>query len=526
MPKLSKLLYTTFTFSCLTLSACNGGHNQTDATSNITNNSISQEISSAKIYRVGPTQSYTNLKQVSGLLQPGDTVFVDGDAEYIGGVSFSNNGTESQPISIIGVSINGKQPIIRADTKSNQNLLVFYGNHYILDNFEVVGNMSEVSNKALMTTRGINQISNDLTIRHCRVHNARNGIMASDLYSGNLTIEYSEVYSNGYAEGEHNIYIASDRVRVPNSVTTIRFNYIHDSLKGAGLKTRTSRNEIYYNWFANNAQSEVDIYGADLGEGSDPIYDKNGNITGYSSDKHVTQEELRQIDPFYAENYLREDTDFVGNVVISNNKIKSLTIGGDGGSGGPTRNGTSFGRYRFVNNTFVNNFNPSDGRSYTGQIKFGVGSLEFYNNIFYNQYGTSIGFYFNDYNANNDPHQTNSDLRWSNGRQIVARNNWFKTGSKLPSEFLASSLSGSEPGFFAANQNDYHLSVNNPLLTSGTTLTTNIFDDAIYFSNIGGNYVADYAFINPLLAPEFYPLVPGESQPVLRDPNLHSVGAF
>ena len=70
MPKLSKLLYTTFTFSCLTLSACNGGHNQTDATSNITNNSISQEISSAKIYRVGPTQSYTNLKQVSGLLQP------------------------------------------------------------------------------------------------------------------------------------------------------------------------------------------------------------------------------------------------------------------------------------------------------------------------------------------------------------------------------------------------------------------------------------------------------------------------
>lgn len=253
------------------------------------------------------------------------------------------------------------------------------------------------------------------------------------------------------------------------------------------------------------------MYGADLCEGSDPIYDKNGNITGYSSDKHVTQEEPRQIDPFYAENYLREDTDFVGNVVISNNKVKSLTIGGDGGSGGSTRNGTSFGRYRFVDNTFVNNFNPSDGRSYTGQIKFGVGSLEFYNNIFYNQYGMSIGFYFNDYNANNDRHQTNSDLRWSNGRQIVARNNWFKTGSKLPSEFLANSLSGSEPGFFAAKQNDYHLSVNNPLLTSGTPLTTYVFDEAIYFSNIGGNYVADYTFINPLLAPEFYPLEPGES---------------
>ena len=99
-------------------------------------------------------------------------------------------------------------------------------------------------------------------------------------------------------------------------------------------------------------------------------------------------------------------------------------------------------------------------------------------------------------------------MRWSNGRQIVARNNWFKTGSKLPSEFLVNSLSGSEPGFVAANQNDYHLSSNNPLLTSGTILTTNTFDDAIYFSNMGGNYVVDFAFTNPLLAPEFYPLEP------------------
>ena len=241
---------------------------------------------------------------------------------------------------------------------------------------------------------------------------------------------------------------------------------------------------------------------------------KNNFIYGLSVNPGATSAKI------YGINLLNGSNMFANNVISISTNVPASVYG-------------IYDQSSVANNSFYFNTIYLSGQtsslsnnSYAYYGNNGTAVRNIYNNIFYNQYGTSIGFYFNDYNANNDPHQTNSDLRWSNGRQIVARNNWFKTGSKLPSEFLASSLSGSEPGFFAANQNDYHLSVNNPLLTSGTTLTTNIFDDAIYFSNIGGNYVADYAFINPLLAPELYPLVPGESQPVLRDPNLHSVGAF
>ena len=455
------------------------------------------------VYQVGPGKKYTSLKQVASLLQAGDVVYVDGNATYTGSVAFENNGTADKPIRIIGVAINGKRPVISADLKSSTNLVTFYGDHYFFENFEVVGNMSKVA-KAQMTGRGINQISNYLTISHCIVHDARNGIMASDQFSGNLTIEYSEIYANGYSDGEHNIYIASDRVRNPDSVTRIMFNYIHDSLKGAGLKTRTSRNEIYYNRFENNAQSEVDMYGADLGAGSDPILDNSGNIIGYSSDNHVTQDELRKIDPGYGENYLREDTDFVGNLVISNNKVKSLTIGGDGGSGGPTRNGTSFGRYRFVNNTFINNYLPpaGDDRIYTAQVKFGVGSLEFYNNIFYNANGSNMVLYFNPYDASNDKHNTNSDLRWSNGRQFVASNNWFKTGSKIPDEFHNNIL-GSIPDF--TDTVNYQLHQGSPLSSAGTKDTVFNFPLAIYYSNINGLH-EDKVFINPLALPQYTPI--------------------
>ena len=493
------------------LTACNHGNTSNVNTSQapsanhaLTNASKANAEHIAIVYEVGPTRKYTNLQQVANLIQAGDTVYVDGAANYTGSVSFKNNGTADKPIRIIGVSVNSQRPIISADTKSNSNLISFYGNHYFFENFEVVGNMSKVA-KTQMTNRGINQLSNYLTISHCIVHDARNGIMASDQFSGNLTIEYSEIYANGYSEGEHNIYIASDRVRVPDSVTRIMFNYIHDSKKGAGLKTRTSRNEIYYNRFENNAQSEVDMYGADLGEGTDPILDQAGNITAYSSDNHITQDELRKIDPSYAENYLREDTDFVGNLVISDNKVKSLTIGGDGGSGGPTRNGTSFGRYRFVNNTFINNYLPTNGdeRIYTGQVKFGVGSLEFYNNIFYNSHGNNMVLYFNPYDANNDIHKTNSDLRWSNERQFIAKHNWFKTGSKLPAEFQ-DNFYGTIPDFI--NLDSYQLLPDSTLLKDGTYDTVYTFEQPIYYSNIRGIHHEDKSFIHPLPLPQYAPI--------------------
>lgn len=103
-----------------------------------------------------------------------------------------------------------------------------------------------------------------------------NGIMGSDLFSRSLTIEYCDIYHNGAFVGDHNIYIASDRVRHPEAITKVRFNYIHDSYQGAGLKSRALRNEVYYNWFENNYSSE-----ADLGPGTQHIYNDKGKVFDY-----------------------------------------------------------------------------------------------------------------------------------------------------------------------------------------------------------------------------------------------------
>ncbi|AEI36667.1 right-handed parallel beta-helix repeat-containing protein [Francisella salina] len=455
----------------------------------------------AATYNVGPTKEYKILQDVAKLLQPGDIVYVEGNAEYPGSVKFENHGTKVKPIRIIGVKVAGQKPVIKSETKDV--VVTFFGDNYIFDNFEIVGNMQEASDPKLITRRGLYQVADGITIRHCSVHDSANGIMGSDLFSGSLTIEYCDIYYNGAFVGDHNIYIASDRVRHPDVVTKVRFNYIHDSYQGAGLKSRTSRNEVYYNWFENNYSSEADFFGADLGPGTHPIYNDKGEVIGYTDDNHTTQDELRKIDKSYGENYVREDTDFVGNVVVNENKVKSLTIGGDGGSGGPTRNGTSFGRYRFVNNTFINTA-PVDGagRSYVGQLKFGIGSLEFDNNIVYNKNGINIVFYFNPYDLNNDIHQTNSDLRWSADRQFIGHNNWFKIGTKI-SEGITDSILGEVPDFVSLVDKDFHLRPESHLKISGSQYNSNIFSTAIYYTNIGGVLKMDVEFIEPLMYPYY-----------------------
>lgn len=501
------------------ISSCHSG-----ITNPLQNNPIITPLSSeAHIYKVGPNEQYKSLQEVANLLQSGDTIYVDGDAEYSGNIKLTKNGTKENPIRIIGITINNKRPIIRASNTASEILVRFDGSNYLFENFEVIGNLGKATDKSKFTARGIYQVADDLTIRNCIVHDTRNGIMAADLNSGDLTIESSNIYANGYADGDHNIYIASDRVRYPNSVTKIMFNYIHDSKKGAGLKTRTLRNEIYYNWFENNAQSEIDMYGADLGPGTNPIDD-----THYSTDNHETQDELRKIDPSYGEAYIREDTDFVGNLVISDNKTKMLTIGGDGGSGGPTRNGTSFGRYRFINNTFINTYklNPSD-KNIIGQLKFGVGSIEFDNNIVYNQYGTETVFSLNDYDSSNDIHHTNSDLRWSKDKQFVGSNNWFKTGSKVPTEFK-NNITGNQPGFVNFDNQDFHLTTNNELSKSGTFMTSYRFLTAIYYSNLNFIPVMDNEFRNPLMMPLYEPVNKNSmnTRILMNNTNQITIGAY
>src|SRR4051812_42354503 len=69
-------------------------------------------------YKVGPTRTYKSLGQVASMLAAGDIVELDGNATYSGGVVLSKSGTAASPITIRGVRVNGKRPVISGGTNT------------------------------------------------------------------------------------------------------------------------------------------------------------------------------------------------------------------------------------------------------------------------------------------------------------------------------------------------------------------------------------------------------------------------
>ena len=442
------------------------------------------------VYRVGPSRAYTSLGQVAAILQPGDTVYVDGGSTYYGTTTFTADGTSGQPIKIIGVTINGQKPVLKGSDTTGANIVVFRGSHYVFDNFEIAGNYH--LNPTKVTGRGIYHAADNLTVRRCVVYGAGQGIISSDAGSGSLTVEFCEVYENGEHVGDHNLYLTSDQARYPNAVTTVQFNYIHDANVGIGVKTRARRTNIYFNRIENNASTAIDILGADLG-----------------GDDRDTMLDLQEIDPYYGEDYFREDGDIVGNLIISGHGGHYARFGGDGGSGGATRNGTSFARVRMANNTIIDTSDISGNRGI--KLSFGMGSLELYNNIVHDPDASLIrNLDPNEYSANNSPGQTTSDLRWlTPDEQYYGANNFFKTGYNnkfLPVDMQVGMLTGLAPGFEDYQAGNYYLDGNSPLVGAATQNTVKAWDDYIYYSNVGGSLVTDNAFRDPLTSVDYLPV--------------------
>ena len=474
------------------------------------------------VYRVGANHEYKTLSDVTEILKPGDTVFVDGaGAEYIGRTRFTKSGTAEAPIKIIGLDFNTGKPILRGDPESNLNVVEFRADHYIFENFEVVGNMKkyfpdlnpmEISetdreyydaNLSKVTARGLYQVGDGIVLRNCIVRECRNGIMGADQGSGSLTIEFCEIRQNGARMGDHNIYIACDEVRNPNAETIIRFNYSHHSSAGLALKTRTRRNFIAYNRFEYNQATAFDLLGPDLGS---PVEDKG--------DVGQNKLDLMEIDPSYGEDYMREDSEFIGNIVIHNNGYQISRIGGDGGSGSIDRSGVSFGRFRFVNNTFIDLAELNDpslpkedeeNLSLGIRLTHGMGSFEFYNNVVYSK-NRIISLYAPNPAPEPGEEEATSSLRWNADEQVYGANNWINGNvTGIPEQFTGT-ITGTDPGFVDMANGDFNLKVSSPLVGAGTTETLKTFDKPCYISNIGGVRVEDYAYPNPTMLPEYIPV--------------------
>lgn len=366
----------------------------------------------ATTYEVGPGKPYATLQDTLPLITAGDVVEVQGDQTYPGDLWFRSEqaGTPDKPVTIRGIKVNGHRPILAGvGTEQYHNIIVlFYGNNIVFEGFEIVGDGNP-------DNVGIVNKANNTVIRDVVVHGVGNqGLLGTDSESGSLTLESSEFYNNGNGLYSHQIYMATDETMYPGSVFRMQYCYVHDGAGGNNVKSRSERNEIYYNWIEGAFYHELDLIGPD---GQD-------------------------------ENLAREDSDVVGNVLVKHSEWRIARIGGDG-------TGNTSGRYRFVNNTMV--LGPTSEVAIG--LQFTVESLEMHNNVIFRT-GGSGGRIWN----HADPL----------GPEAVffGSNNWIQDGlTEIPPEFTGT-IGGTDPGFTDAATFDFRPVEGSLLVDAGSSSTS------------------------------------------------------
>ena len=388
----------------------------------------------AATYLVGPGKTYAKLQDVADLLNPGDIVNVDGNATYPANVYIEQSGTVDKWITINGMQPpDGTRPVITGTGSYGINISADY---IVLQGFEVNGG-----------PKGIGVFGDHITVRNCVIHGCNHGLIGYGTGTGNVTVEYCEFYGNGVPTGgatQHQIYMATDENAHPGSVFRLQYCYLHDGVEGDNVKSRSERNEIYYNWVERAGSS-----GHGLGLFA-PDPDDNDQVTIETA---------------------REDADVVGNVIIQH-RNSCARIGGDA-PGYPTN-----GRYRFVNNTFICTGSRVDAIRTFNTIE----TLEMYNNVIY---ATASG---SDIRVIND-----ADGEWLHTpRSLAGSNNWvIANATRKPTAIeWTATTSGSASPFIDAASKNFHPLQGGALINAGATTTPTI---------------DSFPFPNPLFPPAFQP---------------------
>lgn len=363
----------------------------------------------AETYRVGPAKSHKDLQSVQQRLKPGDVVEVDGDATYPGGVFFrpGQSGTSSAKITVRGIKVNGKRPVISGGGSGVLEGLgmVLSGSHYVLESFEVTG----ASNMCVVHK------ADDITIRDFVVHDCPgHGLLGHDDEAGSLTLEHSEFYKCGNGTFQHQIYMTTGQEMYPGSVFRMQHCYVHDGSGGNNVKSRSERNEIHYNWIESAHYHNLELIGPDKSPATPA----------------------------------REDSDVVGNVIVGGGTERwhLVRVGGDKDAADTS------GRYRFANNTFVIG---AKGAHSVVRLMLRVDTLEMHNNAFVRA-GEGIAKLFE-----------TKEVQWTNGPSIFGSNNWVQDGLTGAPETWSGTLTGSDAGLVDLAKLDLRLKEGSPLADKG-----------------------------------------------------------
>lgn len=342
----------------------------------------------AETFQVGPTRTNKDLQSVQGKLKPGDVVEIDGDATYAGGVYVraAQSGTAAQKVTIRGIKVNGKRPVISGGGAGVLDGLgmVLNGSHYVLESLEVTA----AANTCIVHK------GDDITIRDFVVHDCPGqGLLGHDDEAGSLLLETSEFYKNGNGTFQHQIYMATGQEMYPGSVFRMQHCYVHDGSGGNNVKSRSERNEIYSNWIEGAYYHDLELIGADKSPATPA----------------------------------REDSDVVGNVIVGNGSQKwhLVRVGGD------KEEADTKGRYRFVNNTFVVG---SAGNASLVRLMLRIDTVEMHNNAI-----VRLG-------AGTAPVFAAAEVQWIAGESLFGSNNWVQSGITGAPAAWTGTLTGTDPG--------------------------------------------------------------------------------
>lgn len=378
----------------------------------------------AATYTVGPSgRQYTQLTTLFNAvdLAPGDIVLVDGNATYAGGivVGDDDSGSAANPVTIRWRRDPGTtRPLLQGGSST---IKFEQSNHVVFEGFDVTGGTF-----ACIFSEADGIVVRDALIRDCPSH----GILGADQNSGSFTLEYSEVRESGAGTTRHSLYMQNDQTVYPDAVFRMRFNYVHDGNGGILMRTRYTRSEIYYNWFEASTNEEVEFIGPDC----------ESQQAGWSP------------------NLRREDTDFVGNVIVHTSTWRNaIRTGGD-------LVGRNQGRVRLVNNTII--FDRA-GIANAVRVQLGVESLEMHNNVIY-QTGSSVPTVLNENTDVDTPYCAPFDTApWSSGRKVAGSNNWVEAGSTFVPAEWSNTLSGADPLLANIAQRSLRPIAGSPLINAG-----------------------------------------------------------
>ncbi len=368
----------------------------------------------AATYEVGAGQSYATLASLP-TLNPGDVVNVHCGV-YNEVRQWFDSGTAASPITLQGACSTGR-PII------DGNGLDTSGNGGPRGDWEFVGNYYQVRNLEFRNARngenaaGIRVMSNYVTITNVLVDYNDMGIMTSSDAADNLLVQNSEIAYNGtgYQDGQsHNVYTGI------GGTITFQYCYIHDSVSGENFKSRAHWTQLFYNFIAYGAESEV--------EGLD-----NTDTEGPNSNMVM-----------------------IGNLLVSTpnrtvNTTKFINFGQDDGG---THNGTLY----LINNTLI---------AATTDIGFlrssaSNSSVIAINNVFYG---------------------SNTIVNTTYNHDISGSNNWFPNTANIPSSFT-NSTTGTDPGFLNPGLGDFHLLATSPARNIGIVNPTFFDGNGVSHSGI------------------------------------------